>query len=187
MAQTSKAAKAALAKRVPWQVNAIAYLTLGLVVIGDALFAQEYLLLSLSWLLWYGLGAIGLTGAIYYLSKSDWRRVINQVPVELTLILALMIGSSFWSFYPSQTVTSFLLEISLVIVALFFVALFTWRQILNIFANTIRAIIFGTLSVELISALFKLVPASREDSSILNFLQSLGKLADGRTIDELLP
>jgi hypothetical protein len=85
-----------------------------------------------------------------------------------------------------QTVTSFLLEISLVIVALFFVALFTWRQILNIFANTIRAIIFGTLSVELISALFKLVPASGEDSSILNFLQSLGKLADGRTIDELL-
>jgi O-antigen ligase len=186
MAQTSKAAKAALAKRVPWQVNAIAYLTLGLVVIGDALFAQEYLLLSLSWLLWYGLGAIGLAGAIYYLSKSDWRRVINQVPVELTLILALMIGSSFWSFYPSQTVTSFLLEISLVIVALFFVALFTWRQILDIFANTIRAIIFGTLSVELISALFKLVPASGEDSSILNFLQSLGKLADGRTIDELL-
>jgi O-antigen ligase len=97
-----------------------------------------------------------------------------------------MIGSSFWSFYPSQTVTSFILEISLVIVALFFVALFTWRQILNIFANTIRAIIFGTLSVELISALFKLVPASGEDSSILNFLQSLGKLADGRTIDELL-
>jgi hypothetical protein len=48
MAQTSKAAKAALAKRVPWQVNAIAYLTLGLVVIGDALFAQEYLMLSLS-------------------------------------------------------------------------------------------------------------------------------------------
>jgi hypothetical protein len=97
-----------------------------------------------------------------------------------------MIGSSFWSFYPSQTVTSFLLEISLVIVALFFVALFTWRQILNIFANTIRAIIFGTLSVELISTLFKLIPADGEANSILHFLQSLGQLEDGRTIDDLL-
>lgn len=186
MSKTSKTAKGTSDPRVPWQVHAIAYLTLGLVVIGDALFAQEYLLLSLSWLLWYGLGALGLAGAIYYLSKSDWSRVINQVPVELTLILALMIGSSFWSFYPSQTVTSFLLEISLVIVALFFVALFTWRQILNIFANTIRAIIFGTLSVELISTLFKLIPTNEEENSILRFLQSLGQLEDGRTIDDLL-
>jgi O-antigen ligase len=168
---------------------AIAYLTLGLVVIGDALFAQEYLGLTPSWLSWYALTAVGVTGALYYFLKSDWRRVITQIPVELTLLLALMIGSSFWSAYPSQTITSFLIEISVVIVSLFFTAVFSWRQILNIFANTIRVVIFGALIVELISYLFKLLPASGVpgiDDSILQTLQSLGQLSDGRRIDEIL-
>lgn len=186
MSKTSKATKGISGPPVPWQVHAIAYLTLGLVVVGDALFAQEYFLLTLPWLLWYGLGVIGLAGAIYYLTKSDWRRVLTQVPIELTLILALMIGSSFWSSYPSQTITSFLVQISIVLVALFFVALFSWRQILNIFATTIRFIIFGTLSIELISALFKLAPAAGSDNRILHFLQSLGQISDGRRIDDML-
>ncbi len=186
MSKTSKAANGIADPRVPWQVHGIAYATLGLIVLGDALFAQEYLLLTLPWLLWYGLGAIGLAGAIYYLAKAQWRRVLNQVPIELTLIIALMIGSSFWSSYPSQTITSFLLEISLVVVAIFFVALFSWRQILNIFANTIRAIIFGALSVELISTLFKLLPAAGPENNMLHFLQSLGQISDGRQIDDML-
>lgn len=186
MSKTSKATKGISDPQVPWRIHATAYLILGLVVVGDALFAQEYLLLTLPWLLWYGLSAIGLAGAIYYLTKSDWRRVLTQVPIELTLILALMIGSSFWSFYPSQTITSFLLEISIVIVALFFVALFSWRQILNVFANTIRVIIFGTLSLELTSALFKLVPAADSENDVLHFLQSLGQISDGRSIDDML-
>ncbi|MEI8231259.1 MAG: O-antigen ligase family protein [Actinomycetes bacterium] len=186
MSKSSKVAKAIADPGVPWQVHTIAYLTLGLVVFGDALFAQEYLLLTLPWLLWYGLGAIGLSGAIYFLAKAQWRRVLNQVPIEMTLILALMIGSSFWSSYPSQTITSFLLEVSLVVIAIFFVAIFNWRQILNIFANTIRVIIIGTLSVELISALFKLVPAAGPENNILHFLQSLGQISDGRHIDDML-
>jgi hypothetical protein len=189
MSIISKVASGSAGDKVPVLAYAIAYLTLSLAVAGDALFAQEYLLLTLPWLLWYGLSAIGLIGSIYFLAKSDWLRVITQIPIELALLLALMIGSAFWSSYPSQTITSFLIEISLVFVALFFISVFSWRQILNIFANTIRAIIFGALAVELISWLFKLLPAQSVpgiSDDVLHFLQSLGQVSDGRQIDDML-
>lgn len=172
-----------------WKPKSIAYLTLGLVVLGDAMFAQEYLLMTLPWLIWYALGAIGLAGAFYFLMRSSWNRVIAQVPIELTLLLALMCGSVLWSVYPEQTLKSFLLEFALVLVALFFVAVFSWRQIFNIFANTIRVIIIGTLSLELISLLCKALPNSTADwlgESNLRLVQTLGQLQDGRTIADLL-
>jgi O-antigen ligase len=162
---------------------------LALVAVGDALFAQEYLYLTPYWLVWYALSAVAVVGSAYYFCKSDWRRVFGQIPIELTLLIALMLGSVLWSAYPGQTISSFLIQIAVMIAALFMIAIFTWRQILNIFANTIRAIIFGALSYEL----FLSILAFMAQASILgvddNFYQSIrniGQVPDGRTIDELL-
>ena len=189
MSLTSKQEQKSLGGKVPRTAFAIGYLSLVLVAVGDALFAQEYLYLTPYWLVWYALSAVAVVGSAYYFFKSDWRRVFRQIPIELTLLIALMLGSVLWSAYPGQTISSFLIQIAVMIAALFMIAIFTWRQILNIFANTIRAIIFGALSYEL----FLSILAFMAQASILgvddNFYQSIrniGQVPDGRTIDELL-
>jgi O-antigen ligase len=189
MSLTSKQEQKSLGGKVPRTAFAIGYLSLVLVAVGDALFAQEYLYLTPYWLVWYALSAVAVVGSAYYFFKSDWRRVFRQIPIELTLLIALMLGSVLWSAYPGQTISSFLIQIAVMIAALFMIAVFSWRQILNIFANTIRAIIFGALSYEL----FLSILAFMAQASILgvddNFYQSIrniGQVPDGRTIDELL-
>jgi hypothetical protein len=189
MSLTSKQEQKSLGGQVPRTAFAIGYLSLALVAVGDALFAQEYLYLTPYWLVWYALSAVAVVGSAYYFFKSDWRRVFHQIPIELTLLIALMLGSVLWSAYPGQTISSFLIQIAVMIAALFMIAVFSWRQILNIFANTIRAIIFGALSYELVLSLL----AFMAQASILgvddNFYQSIrniGQVPDGRTIDELL-
>jgi O-antigen ligase len=189
MSLTSKQEHKSLGGKVPRTAFAIGYLSLALVAVGDALFAQEYLYLTPYWLVWYALSAVAVVGSAYYFFKSHWRRVFGQIPIELTLLIALMLGSVLWSAYPGQTISSFLIQIAVMIAALFMIAIFTWRQILNIFANTIRAIIFGALSYEL----FLSILAFMAQASILgvddNFYQSIrniGQVPDGRTIDELL-
>jgi O-antigen ligase len=189
MSLTSKKEQKSLGGKVPRAAFAIGYLSLVLVAVGDALFAQEYLYLTPYWLVWYALSAVAVVGSAYYFFKSDWRRVFRQIPIELTLLIALMLGSVLWSAYPGQTISSFLIQIAVMIAALFMIAVFSWRQILNIFANTIRAIIFGALSYEL----FLSILAFMAQASILgvddNFYQSIrniGQVPDGRTIDELL-
>lgn len=189
MSLTSKQEQKSLGGKVPRTAFAIGYLSLVLVAVGDALFAQEYLYLTPYWLVWYALSAVAVVGSAYYFFKSDWRRVFRQIPIELTLLIALMLGSVLWSAYPGQTISSFLIQIAVMIAALFMIAVFSWRQILNIFANTIRAIIFGALSYELVLS----VLAFMAQASILgvddNFYQSIrniGQVPDGRTIDELL-
>ena len=189
MSRTSKQEQKSLGGKVPRTAFAIGYLSLALVAVGDALFAQEYLYLTPYWLVWYALSAVAVVGSAYYFFKSDWRRVFRQIPIELTLLIALMLGSVLWSAYPGQTISSFLIQIAVMIAALFMIAVFSWRQILNIFANTIRAIIFGALSYEL----FLSILAFMAQASILgvddNFYQSIrniGQVPDGRTIDELL-
>jgi exopolysaccharide production protein ExoQ len=178
-----------LARQIPKGAFAIGYLALGLVVVGDALFAQEYLQLTYYWLAWYVAVAVALVGSAYYFFKSDWQRVFRQIPIELTLLIALMLGSVLWSYYPTQTISSFLIQIGVTLSALFMVAVFSWRQILGIFANTIRAVIFGALSYEL----FLFVLSAMAKASILGVseelfqtIRNIGQVPDGRTIDDLL-
>ncbi|NBR77871.1 MAG: hypothetical protein EBT76_03615, partial [Microbacteriaceae bacterium] len=61
--------------QVPKSAFAIGYLTLVVLVFGDALFAQEYLYLTPYWLAWYAAAAIALAGSAYFFFKADWRRV----------------------------------------------------------------------------------------------------------------
>jgi len=143
--------------QVPKSAFAIGYLILVVLVFGDALFAQEYLYLTPSWLAWYAAAAIALAGSAYFFFKADWRRVFRQIPIELSLLIALMLGSVLWSNYPSQTISSFLIQAGVVMAALFFIAMFSWRQIFNLFANTIRGIIFAALGYELFLSILSLM------------------------------
>lgn len=189
MSLTSRVAKTDLAEQVPRSAFAIGYLTLVILVFGDALFAQEYLYLTPGWLAWYAAVAIALAGSAYFFLKSDWRRVFRQVPIELTLLLTLMLGSVLWSNYPNQTISSFLIQAGVVLAALFFIAVFSWRQIFNLFANTIRGIIFAALGYELFLSVLSLLAQSSLlgiDESLFQSIRNIGQVPDGRTIDDLL-
>jgi O-antigen ligase len=189
MSLTSKQEQKSLGGKVPRTAFAIGYLSLVLVAVGDALFAQEYLYLTPYWLVWYALSAVAVVGSAYYFFKSDWRRVFRQIPIELTLLIALMLGSVLWSAYPGQTISSFLIQIAVMIAALFMIAVFSWRQILNIFANTIRAIIFGALSYELVLSILAFMTQASilgVDDNLYQSIRNIGQVPDGRTIDELL-
>jgi hypothetical protein len=189
MSLTNKKAQKPVARHVPRQAFAIGYLALILVVFGDALFAQEYLYVTPAWLAWYGLSAMALVGSAYYFFKSDWRRVFRQIPIELTLLIALMLGSVLWSNYPSQTISSFIIQICVVLAALFLVAVFSWRQILGIFANTIRGIIFAALGYELFLTVLSLMAQASilgVDENLFQTIRNIGQVPDGRTIDDLL-
>lgn len=189
MSRTSKQEQKSLGGKVPRTAFAIGYLSLVLVAVGDALFAQEYLYLTPYWLVWYALSAVAVVGSAYYFFKSDWRRVFRQIPIELTLLIALMLGSVLWSAYPGQTISSFLIQIAVMIAALFMIAVFSWRQILNIFANTIRAIIFGALSYELVLSILAFMTQASilgVDDNLYQSIRNIGQVPDGRTIDELL-
>ena len=171
------------------QRYALAYLALFTLVLGDTLFAESYISLNGPWLIWLSVAAITLAGSIYFLLRSDWLRVIRQIPIELVLLLALMIGSAPWSAYANDTVTSFGIQIGVTVIALFFVACFSWRQIHGIFANSVRIIIFGSFFIELIASTFKgslslFVPTS--ELAIREALAKSGHLFDGGRIQGLL-
>jgi len=185
----SSKSKEARAGHVPDLAYANGYLTLILFVFGDALFAQEYLALTPAWLAWYFVAATVLLGSAYYFFKSDWKRVLRQIPIELALLIALMLGSVLWSNYPSQTISSFLIQIGVVISALFFVAVFSWRKILSIFANIIRGIIFAALGYELLLTVLSLLAQASllgVDDNLFQTIRNIGQVPDGRTIDDLL-
>jgi len=98
------------------------------------------------------------------------------------LLLALMIGGAAWSAYPSTTVISFSIQIGVTLLALFFVAVFSWRQILKIFATTLRVIVFSSILIDLASSLAKefirtFIPVSMPD--LHQALNSHSHLFDG--------
>jgi O-antigen ligase len=146
--------------------RALAYLSLVVLISGDSLFGEDYIKANPVWILWLAAAITTVAGSIYFLIKSDWRRVVRQMPIELTLILVLMIASSTWSAYPLQTLSGFALQIGVTAIALFFAATFTWRQILVIFANTIRGIVFGMLTIGVTSAVFPVAKLSISQSEV---------------------
>ncbi len=165
------------------------YLALLTLVAGDSMFAEDYIRANTTWTLWLVLAFFTLFGCGYFLVKADWRRVINQVPIELSLLLALMIGSSPWSAYATDTVSGFAIQVGIVVMGLFFVAVFSWREILGIFANAIRVIIFGSFVVELVASTFKGSLASIipfQNDNIVQALARSGHLFDGGRIQGLL-
>ena len=177
------------AEKTPRFAQVIAYLALATLISGDSMFAEKYIELNAIWIIWLGSTLLTVICAGYRLLKADWLRVIRQVPIELTLLMALMIGSSTWSAYASDTITSFLIQISVTVLALFFVVTFTWREILNFFATAIRIIIFGSFLIEFVASVSKGVLGNLVPDSLGELKTSLansGHLFDGGRIQGLL-
>jgi hypothetical protein len=100
-----------------------------------------------------------------------------------------MIGSSPWSAYADETISGFLIQIGVTVIALFFAAVFSWRELLKIFANAIRIIIFGSFAVELFTSTFKgILPKLivGVDHEIQDAFTQSGHLFDGGRIQGLL-
>jgi O-antigen ligase len=176
-------------KKLGWQTQSLAYLSLGVLISGDSLFAEDYIRPNLTWTLWVIAALTAVLGSAYFLIKSDWKRVLRQMPVELNLLIALMIASSPWSAYALETVSGFVIQIGITLIALFFAVTFSWRLILIIFANTIRVIVFGSFALELFTSTFKgLLPKliSGVDPAIEVALAQSGHLFDGGRIQGLL-
>ena len=166
-----------------------AYLSLLVLVSGDSLFAEGYIQPNLTWGVWLVLALGALSGATYFFFKADWFRVVRQIPVELIFLTLLMIGSSPWSAYAMDTVNGFFIQIAVTVIALFFAAKFSWRQIFKIFANAIRVIVFGSFLVELIASSSKGILAkliSGVEPGVDVALAQSGHLFDGGRIQGIL-
>lgn len=175
--------------RAGGQARVFAYLSLLSLIAGDSMFAEDYIRPSLIWFAWLSLALVSLAGALYFLFKADWFRVIRQIPIELTLLLALMIGSAPWSAYATDTISGFSLQLGVVAIALFFTAVFSWREIHSIFANAIRVIIFSSFLVELVASSSKGVLATLIPASEPQWQQAVanaGHLFDGGRIQGIL-
>ncbi|NBR64709.1 MAG: O-antigen ligase family protein [Actinobacteria bacterium] len=172
-----------------WQPQVLAYLSLVVLISGDSFFAEDYIRANPVWSIWLVLALASVTGSSYFLLRADWFRVIRQIPIELALLLALMIGSSPWSAYADETISGFLIQIGVTVIALFFAAVFSWRELLKIFANAIRIIIFGSFAVELFTSTFKgILPKLivGVDPAIQDAFTQSGHLFDGGRIQGLL-
>jgi len=172
-----------------WQPQVLAYLSLVVLISGDSFFAEDYIRANPVWSIWLVLALASVTGSSYFLLRADWFRVIRQIPIELALLLALMIGSSPWSAYADETISGFLIQIGVTVIALFFAAVFSWRELLKIFANAIRIIIFGSFAVELFTSTFKgILPKLivGVDHEIQDAFTQSGHLFDGGRIQGLL-
>ncbi|NBW74053.1 MAG: hypothetical protein EBR26_06620, partial [Microbacteriaceae bacterium] len=89
----------------------VGYLALLTLIAGDTMFAEDYIRPTFVWIIWLGLALVTLVGAARYFFSSDWKRVFKQMPIELVLLLALMIGSAPWSAYAADTVSGFAIQL----------------------------------------------------------------------------
>jgi O-antigen ligase len=63
-----------------------------------------------------------------------------------------MLVGTIWSNYPTVTLGAALVQIATTSFALFLASAFDWREILRLFANTLRVILFGSVLFELFAA-----------------------------------
>ena len=125
----------------------MAYPTLFLLLAGDGV---RYLVG------WYGYAALAIAAviasAVFIVTSSD-KSVLRRFPLPLAVLLMLMALSSLWSNYQLISLAAFGVQVATTIVAVFFAIQFDWRQLLNIFANTIRLILLLSLIIELVAAI----------------------------------
>lgn len=104
---------------------------------------------------WYGYAALavaGVSASLVFIFLSKDRSNLRRFPVPLGILLLIMGISVLWSNYPLWTAAAFSLQVATTAAALFFAVTFDWRQLLNIFANTIRVILLLSLLIELVAA-----------------------------------
>lgn len=125
----------------------IAYLALFVLMGGDAI---RY---SIGWIGWAIALAILFVATLVSLFRSDFRSTLKIVPWPLTGLLALMLIGVIWSNYPLVSAGAALVQVATSAFAIFLATAFDWRELLRLFSNTLRVLIFGSVIFELFAAL----------------------------------
>lgn len=108
---------------------------------------------ALSWAFWgFLIAAITLLSG-YFVFNKDARQLFSRVPKPLWALLALMPLSVIWSNYPLFSLLGILGTAMGLLFALFLIKTYNWRELLNVFANTMRFILWLSIAFELFAAL----------------------------------
>ncbi|MEN9749157.1 MAG: hypothetical protein RL149_235 [Actinomycetota bacterium] len=124
----------------------LAYVAVFTLAAGDAV---RY---SIGWWGWGAVLAILFGFTIYQFATNEPKRIIKQIPWPLAALLLLMPISTFYSNYPMFTALASFAQYATTLLALFLAAVFSWRHLLMIFSNVIRAILGASLVIEFIAA-----------------------------------
>ena len=125
----------------------VAYSALFILMGGDAV---RY---GIGWMGWGIALSVLLVATIVLFFRSNWKSTFRQMPWPLTSLLALMLVGTIWSNYPTVTFGAALVQIATTSFALFLASAFDWREILRLFANSLRVILFGSVLFELFAAI----------------------------------
>jgi hypothetical protein len=104
---------------------------------------------------WYGyaaLAVVALIASAVFIIRNPDKSMLRRFPLPPATLLGWMALSVLWSNYPLVSLSAFGLQLATTLVAVFFALQFDWRQLLNIFANTIRLLLVLSLALELIAA-----------------------------------
>ena len=125
----------------------IAYLALFVLMGGDAV---RY---AIGWLGWGLVLGVLLVATLINLFRSNWKATFSRIPWPLTSILGLMLIGSLWSNYPIVSAGAAVVQLATTSFALYLATAFDWREILRLFGNTLRVILYGSVIFELFAAL----------------------------------
>jgi hypothetical protein len=163
----------------------LAYPGLFILMAGDAI---RY---SIGWAGWAVVVGVGAVIALVALVTGKPRKTLSRVPVPLALILVLMALSLIWSQYRGFTSIALAAQLGTTIFALFLANQFGWRQLLNVFANSLRFVLVASLVFELFAAIFGPIKPifpnyEGDEPPSASYLWSQGNLFEGERIQGIM-
>lgn len=146
---------------------------------------------SIGWFGWGVVVVLGVLASLIALALTKPWKTLLRIPLPLALLLALMSLSVIWSQYRNATWLGLGVQLGATVFALFLANQFGWRQLLNIFANTVRFILASSLVFELWAAIFgpikPLFPNYEGDEPPASaYYWSQGQLFDGDRIQGIV-
>ena len=108
---------------------------------------------ALSWATWGVLIAAITATSAWFVFKGSAKPTFALFPKLLWALLALMPLSLSWSNYPLFTLVGILGTAMATMFAMFLIKQFSWRELLNIFASSMRFILWLSIAFELFAAL----------------------------------
>lgn len=126
---------------------AIAYSALFVLMGGDAV---RY---AIGWAGWAVVLGLLFIATVISFFRSNWRETVKRIPWPLSSLLGLMLVGSLWSNYALVSAGAAVVQIATTTFGVYLAAAFDWREILRLFGNTLRAILYGSVLFELFAAL----------------------------------
>lgn len=146
---------------------------------------------SIGWAGWGVVVGIGAVIALVALLSAKPGKTLLRMPLPLALLLALMALSLIWSQYRGFTAIGLVAQLGTTVFALFLANQFGWRQLLNVFGNTLRFVLAASLVFELAAALFGPIKPifpnyEGDEPPSASYLWSQGNLFEGERIQGIM-